>query len=59
MLEQILVCEGHIYESVVYKCEDRVSCENGFESENTSALTISQMELSHSVFRMVFTKSRI
>lgn len=46
MIEQILVCEGHIYESVVYKCENRVSSENGFESKNTGALNISQMELS-------------
>lgn len=59
MLEQILVCECHIYESVVYKCENRVSYEDGFESENPSALTISQMELSQSAFRMIFTKSRI
>lgn len=45
MIEQILVCEGHTYKSVVYKYENRVSSENGFGKENTSALNSSQKEL--------------
>lgn len=46
MIEQTWVCDGHTYKSVVYKCENRVSSENGFGKENTSALNISQIELS-------------
>lgn len=57
MIEQILVCEGHIYESVVYKCENRVSSENGFESKNTCIEHLSNG--TQSVSRRISTKSRI
>lgn len=44
MIEQIRVWDGHIYKSVVYKCENSISSENGFGKEK-SALNISQIEL--------------
>lgn len=43
MVEQMLVCDCHLYKSLVCKCQKTTNSENVFARANTSALNVFQM----------------